>query len=111
MIDLSTTYLGLKLRNPLVASASPPSQDLDNIRRLESAGASAVVLYLLFEEQLRREVSELEYHLAAGTETFAVSIGGECFDLGETLPGLAKNALPRVLAMVDELLDPIEIHS
>jgi dihydroorotate dehydrogenase (fumarate) len=74
MIDLSTTYLGLKLRTPLVVSASPLSQDLDNIRRLESAGASAVVLYSLFEEQLRREASELEYHLAAGTESFAESL-------------------------------------
>jgi dihydroorotate dehydrogenase (fumarate) len=74
MIDLSTTYLGMKLRTPLVVSASPLSQDLDNIRRLESAGASAVVLYSLFEEQLRREERELEYHLAAGTESFAESL-------------------------------------
>lgn len=74
MIDLSTTYLGLKLRTPLVVSASPLSQDLSNIRRLESAGASAIVLYSLFEEQLRREASQLEHHLAAGTESFAESL-------------------------------------
>ena len=55
MIDLTTTYLGLKLHTPLVPSASPLSQDLDDIRRLEDAGASAVVLYSLFEEQLRQE--------------------------------------------------------
>ena len=53
MIDLSTKYLGLNLRSPLVASASPLSQELDSIRRLEDSGASAVVLYSLFEEQLR----------------------------------------------------------
>ena len=57
MIDLTTKYLGLNLRTPLVASASPLSQELDGIRRLEDAGASAIVLYSLFEEQLRQEVT------------------------------------------------------
>ncbi len=71
MIDLSTTYLGLRLRTPLVASASPLSQELDGIRQLEDAGASAVVLYSLFEEQLRQESFELEHHLAEGTDSFA----------------------------------------
>jgi len=74
MIDLRTTYLGLELRTPLVASASPLSQELDGIRRLEDAGASAVVLYSLFEEQLRQEAMELEHHLSAGTESFAESL-------------------------------------
>jgi dihydroorotate dehydrogenase (fumarate) len=74
MIDLNTTYLGLKLRSPLVASASPLSRDVDGIRRLEDAGASAVVLYSLFEEQLRQEEADLNYHLAAGTESFAESL-------------------------------------
>ena len=71
MIDLSTTYLGLRLRTPLVASASPLSQEIDGIRRLEEAGASAVVLYSLFEEQLRQENLELEHHLSTGTDSFA----------------------------------------
>jgi dihydroorotate dehydrogenase (fumarate) len=74
MTDLSTTYLGLHLRTPLVASASPLSQELDRIRRLEDAGASAVVLYSVFEEQLRQESLELDYHLSAGTESFAESL-------------------------------------
>ena len=74
MIDLSTTYLGMKLRSPLVVSASPLSRDVDGICRLEEAGASAVVLYSLFEEQLRQEEADLNYHLAAGTESFAESI-------------------------------------
>jgi dihydroorotate dehydrogenase (fumarate) len=74
MIDLNTTYLGLKLATPLVASASPLSRDVDGIRRLEDAGASAVVLYSLFEEQLRQEEMDLDYHLNAGTESFAESI-------------------------------------
>jgi len=71
MIDISTTYLGLKLRTPLVASASPLSQDIYNIRRLEDLGASAVVLYSLFEEQLQQEEAELEHRLSAGTDSFA----------------------------------------
>ena len=54
-MDLSTKYLGMQLRTPLVASASPLSQEIDGIRSLEDAGASAVVLYSLFEEQLRQE--------------------------------------------------------
>jgi dihydroorotate dehydrogenase (fumarate) len=71
MIDLTTKYLGLNLRTPLVASASPLSQEIDGICRLEDAGASAVVLYSLFEEQLRLEALELDDHLNAGTGSFA----------------------------------------
>lgn len=74
MIDLSTTYLGLKLCSPLVVSASPLSRDVEGIQRLEAAGASAVVLYSLFEEQLRQEEIDLDYHLNAGTESFAESL-------------------------------------
>jgi len=73
-MDLSTKYLGLQLRTPLVASASPLSQEISGIRSLEDAGASAVVLYSLFEEQLRQEALELERDLNAGTESFAESI-------------------------------------
>jgi dihydroorotate dehydrogenase (fumarate) len=71
MIDLTTTYLGLRLRTPLVSSASPLSQELDGIRHLEDAGASAIVLYSLFEEQLRQESFELDHHLSEGTDSFA----------------------------------------
>jgi dihydroorotate dehydrogenase (fumarate) len=74
MVDLSTSYMGLQLRTPLVASASPLSQEIDGIRQLEDAGASAVVLYSLFEEQLRQESFELEYHLAEGTNSFAEAV-------------------------------------
>jgi dihydroorotate dehydrogenase (fumarate) len=73
-MDLSTTYLGLKLPSPLVVSASPLSRDVDGICRLEDAGASAVVLYSLFEEQLHQEEADLHYHMAAGTESFAESL-------------------------------------
>ncbi len=74
MIDLTTKYLGLRLRSPLVVSASPLSRDVDAICHMEEAGASAVVLYSLFEEQLRQEELDLDYHLAAGTESFAESL-------------------------------------
>jgi len=74
MIDLTTYYMGMKLRTPLVVSASPLSQEIGSIRRLEEVGASAVVLYSLFEEQLRQESVELDYHLNAGTESFAESL-------------------------------------
>jgi dihydroorotate dehydrogenase (fumarate) len=74
MLDLTTPYLGMRLRTPLVASASPLSQEIDSIRRLEDAGASAVVLYSLFEEQLRRESVELDFYLTEGTESFPESL-------------------------------------
>jgi dihydroorotate dehydrogenase (fumarate) len=74
MMDLSTTYLGLNLKNPLVASASPLSEDLGNIRRMEDAGAAAVVLHSLFEEQINLESQELDRSLGAGTESFAESL-------------------------------------
>jgi dihydroorotate dehydrogenase (fumarate) len=73
-MDLSTRYLGLALRNPLAASASPISNSLDGVRRLADAGVGAVVLYSLFEEQLRRE-AERDARLAeAGTDSFAESL-------------------------------------
>ena len=68
MPDLSTTYLGLKLKNPLVASASPFPKKLDNIQRMEAAGLSAIVLHSLFEEQITFESNELDHFLSAGTE-------------------------------------------
>ena len=62
-IDLSTTYLGLKLKNPLVASSSPLCADLGNVKRLEDAGAAAIVLHSLFEEQIELESDELDRFL------------------------------------------------
>jgi dihydroorotate dehydrogenase (fumarate) len=73
-MDLSTTYLGLKLRTPLVVSASPLSEELDDIKRMEDAGASAIVLYSLFEEQLTRDSLELDYHLTQHSESYAESL-------------------------------------
>jgi dihydroorotate dehydrogenase (fumarate) len=73
-MDLSTDYMGLALRNPLVASASPLSQTVDGIRRLADAGVGAVVLFSLFEEQLRQEAIAHERLIDAGTESFAESL-------------------------------------
>ena len=73
-MDLTTTYLGMTLRTPLVPSASPLSSDVGNIRRMEDAGAAAVVLYSLFEEQLTSDRYELHHHLTQGTESFAEAL-------------------------------------
>ena len=69
MIDLSTTYLGLKLKNPLVASASPLSKKVDHVKRMEEAGIAAVVMYSLFEEQITHESLELDHFLSRNTNS------------------------------------------
>lgn len=73
-MDLSTRYLGMDLRTPLVPSASPLSEEISNIKRMEDAGASAVVLHSLFEEQLRLERYELYHHLSYSTNSFAEAL-------------------------------------
>jgi len=70
MTDLSTTYLGLNLKNPLVASASPLSKKLERARKLEDAGIAAIVMYSLFEEQIIHESLELDHFLNRGTDSF-----------------------------------------
>ncbi len=74
MIDLGTTYLGLKLKNPLVASASVISKKISNIKKLEDAGVGAVVMYSLFEEQINQESLSLNYYLERGTEAHAEAL-------------------------------------
>jgi len=73
-MDLTTKYLGLNLKSPLVPSASPLSDEADNIRKMEDAGAAAVVLHSLFEEQVMREEEALEHLMGQGTESFAEAI-------------------------------------
>jgi dihydroorotate dehydrogenase (fumarate) len=72
--DLSTTYLGMRLSNPLVPSASPLGSDLENLKRMEDAGAGAVVLPSLFEEQIVQESHELDYLLSHGTYSYAEAL-------------------------------------
>ena len=74
MIDLKTTYLGLDLKNPLVASPSPLCEEISNIRQMEDSGAAAVVLHSLFEEQISLESYQLDNSLEAGSESFAESL-------------------------------------
>nr|VFK54283.1 MAG: dihydroorotate dehydrogenase (fumarate) [Candidatus Kentron sp. TUN] len=69
-MDLHTTYMGMKLKHPIVASASPLWEDLDNIKQAEDAGASALVMFSLFEEQLKHEAAAMEHFLSHGTESF-----------------------------------------
>src|SRR5260370_40453686 len=74
MQDLTTTYIGLQLKNPLVASATPLSKKMDTVRRIEDAGAAALVMYSLFEEQITHESHELDHYLERGTHSFAESL-------------------------------------
>jgi dihydroorotate dehydrogenase (fumarate) len=73
-MDLTTKYLGLDLRSPLVPAASPLSTEVDNLKCMEDAGAGAVVLESLFEEQLRADRAELTESLEQGTESFAEAL-------------------------------------
>ena len=81
-MNLTTTYLGLKLRTPLVPSASPLSEDFDNLKRMEDAGASAIVFHSMFEEQVRHETQTLHPQLTHGT--------GSC----RAGPATVKNKIP-----------------
>jgi dihydroorotate dehydrogenase (fumarate) len=72
--DLTTTYLGLQLKNPLVVSASPLAKKLHLVRRMEDAGAAAVVMYSLFEEQINHESYELDHYLNRGTNTYSEAL-------------------------------------
>lgn len=74
MIDLTTQYLGLTLRSPLVCSSSPLCESVDNLQKMEAAGAGAVVLHSLFEEQLERESLDLHHNLEHGSEGYAESL-------------------------------------
>jgi dihydroorotate dehydrogenase (fumarate) len=85
-MNLTSRYMGLMLKHPLVASAGPLSHSLDNIRRLEDGGASAVVMFSLFEEQIRHDMAAMDYFLTAGTESFGEALSYlpqvEHFDVG-----------------------------
>ena len=73
-MSLKTNYLGLSLKNPIVASSSPLSHTVDSIRRLEDAGASAVVMYSLFEEQITFDSLYVDYYLRSGTNSYSESL-------------------------------------
>ncbi len=73
-MDLTTTYLGLKLKNPLVLSATPISGDVDKVKRLEDLGIAGVVMYSLFEEQINHEIDEIDHFLSYKNESFAEAL-------------------------------------
>ncbi|HFC12607.1 MAG TPA: dihydroorotate dehydrogenase-like protein [Anaerolineae bacterium] len=73
-MELTTTYLGLELKSPIVPSSSPLMRDLDNLRRMEDAGAGAVILHSLFEERITHEAHTLNEHLLQGTDSFAEAL-------------------------------------
>lgn len=73
-MDLSTRYLGLNLKHPVIASSTPLSETLEGIKSLEDSGASAIVMFSLFEEQIRRENDAFDFLLDSGTECFAESL-------------------------------------
>ena len=72
-MNLTTNYLGMLLKNPIVASSSPLSHSVDSIRRLEDAGAAAVVMYSLFEEQIGFDSYYIDYHLTQGIDSYGES--------------------------------------
>ena len=107
-MDLATSYLGLALRNPLVASASPLSNTVDGVRRLADSGVGAVVLYSLFEEQVRQEMEENARLAEAGTEHFAESLS--YFPAGVTGDGAAQDAAPRrYLSLLERAAAAVEV--
>ncbi|MFH1851277.1 MAG: dihydroorotate dehydrogenase-like protein [Candidatus Neomarinimicrobiota bacterium] len=71
---LETSYLGFKLNNPIIPSASPLSREVDTVKRLEDAGAAAIVMYSLFEEQVRHEAEELDHYMDLGTHSYAEAL-------------------------------------
>ena len=101
-MDLTTKYMGLELRNPLIASASPLSNTIAGIRQLAGAGIGALVLYSLFEEQLRREAEQNAARSNAGTESFAESLSyfPSSAD-ADTGPRRYLSLLERAVAAVD----------
>ena len=107
-MDLATSYLGLALRNPLVASASPLSNTVDGVRRLADGGVGAVVLYSLFEEQVRREMEENARLAEAGTEHFAESLS---YFPAEVTEDVAAQDVPprRYLSLLERAAAAVEV--
>ena len=101
--DLSTSYLGLELRSPIVASAGPLTGELDTARRIAGAGAAAIVLPSLFEEEILREEIELNRALEAGSELFA-----EALDYFPEVSGFAT-AGERYIQKLAVIKDAIDI--
>lgn len=74
-MKLDTTYMGLTLKNPIIAGASPLTASADSIKRLEDAGASAIIMHSIFEEQINHEAHEIDHFLFKGAESYAEAVG------------------------------------
>ncbi len=85
-MDLTTTYMGLRLKHPVVASASPLSDTLQGMKRLEDGGVAAIVMFSLFEEQIRHENEAFSHLMESGTASFAESLSyfpeSDAYDVG-----------------------------
>jgi dihydroorotate dehydrogenase (fumarate) len=108
-MNLSTRYLGMKLRTPLVPSASPLSDNLDNVKRMEDAGAAAIVFHSLFEEHILNQDQQLHQHLTHGTGSYAealtyfpeldeLTVGPETY-LNEIAAAKAAVAIPVIASL------------
>jgi dihydroorotate dehydrogenase (fumarate) len=104
-VDLHTRYLGLDLRSPIVASSSPHTGDPDTAARLEAAGAAAIVLPSLFEEEILNEEIQLNRALEAGSEQFAEALA--YFPTIESLPGVGDRYLQRLERTKAKLSVPV----
>ena len=102
-MDLSTTYMGLELKNPIVPSPSPLSEELGNIKRMEDAGAAAVVLFSVFEEQVKQEAETLERLTGLGADSF-----GEALSYFPSLPEFSVGP-ERYLELVGEACAAVDI--
>jgi dihydroorotate dehydrogenase (fumarate) len=105
MIDLSTTYLGFKLPHPLMAGASPLSADLDGARRLEDAGAAAIVLPSLFEEQIEADEAGAAHHMLAHEQSHAEALS--YFPLAEDYAMGPARYLEHVRAVSEAVQVPV----
>lgn len=103
-MDLTTTYLGLELAHPVVASAGPLSQTVDGVKGLADGGASAVVLYSLFEEQLRASVAQDNALLDAHADTFA-----EALDYFPSTPITTKSAAYSYLSLIERSASALDV--
>ncbi len=104
-VELRTRYLGLDLRSPIVASSSPLTGELASARRIEDAGAAAIVLPSLFEEEILNEEIQLNRSLEAGTDAFAEAL--DYFPAIDSVPGVGDRYLSRLERMKAALSIPV----
>lgn len=104
-MDLTTTYMGLDLKNPIIVGASPLTASIESIKKLEVAGAAAVILHSIFEEQINHETHEIDHFLFKGSEDYAESLG---YFPEVTLSNLeSEHYLEEIIQLKEEITIPI----